>query len=89
LGVVVAELTEQQREALDISAGIAVREVRQGPAAMVGLRPGDVVTSLDNQQIESVKQFEQLTEKLPTNRSVSMRVIREGRASYITFRLAD
>ena len=89
LGVVVAELTEQQREALNISAGIAVREVRQGPAAMVGLRPGDVVTSLDNQQIESVKQFEQLTEKLPTNRSVSMRVIREGRASYITFRLAD
>jgi serine protease Do len=89
LGVVVAELTEQQREALDISAGIAVREVRQGPAAMVGLRPGDVVTSLDNQQIESVKQFEQLTEKLPTNRSVSMRVIRQGRASYITFRLAD
>ena len=89
LGVVVAELTDQQREALDISVGIAVREVRQGPAAMVGLRPGDVVTSLDNQQIESVKQFEQLTEKLPTNRSVSMRVIRQGRASYITFRLAD
>lgn len=89
LGVVVAELTEQQREALDVSAGIVVREVRQGPAAMVGLRPGDVVTSLDNQQIESVKQFEQLTEKLPTNRSVSMRVIRQGRASYITFRLAD
>ncbi len=89
LGVVVAELTEQQREALDIAAGIVVREVRQGPAAMVGLRQGDVITSLDNKQIESVEQFEGIAAELPTNRSVSMRVIRQGRASYITFRLAN
>lgn len=88
LGVVVAELTAQQREALDISGGILVREVRQGPAAMVGLRPGDVITSLDNKQIESVEHFEEIAEELPTSRSVSMRVIRQGRASYITFRLA-
>lgn len=89
LGVVVAELTEQQRETMEIENGILVREVRQGPAAMVGLRPGDVITSLDNKQIESVKQFESLTADLPTDRSVSMRVIRQGRASYITFRLAN
>ncbi|WP_373185483.1 DegQ family serine endoprotease [Halopseudomonas sp.] len=89
LGVVVAELTEKQREAMDVPAGIIVREVRQGPAAMVGLRAGDVITSLDNKQIESAEQFEKITEALPTNRSVSMRVVRQGRASYITFRLAD
>lgn len=89
LGVAVAELTEKQREAMDVPAGIVVREVRQGPAAMVGLRAGDVITSLDNKQIESVEQFEKITEALPTNRSVSMRVVRQGRASYITFRLAD
>lgn len=89
LGVVVAELTAEQREALDVAAGIVVREVRQGPAAMVGLRQGDVITSLDNKQIESVAQFEKIAKGLPTNRSVSMRVVRQGRASYITFRLAD
>jgi serine protease Do len=89
LGVVVAELTDKQREAMDVDAGIVVREVRQGPAAMVGLRAGDVITSLDNKQIKSVEQFEDITEALPTDRSVSMRVVRQGRASYITFRLAD
>lgn len=89
LGVVVAELTDEQREALDVSAGIMVRQVQQGPAAMVGLRAGDVITSLDNKQIESVEQFEKIAKGLPTNRSVSMRVVRQGRASYITFRLAD
>lgn len=89
LGVVVAELTQKQREAMDVAAGIVVREVRQGPAAMVGLRAGDVITSLDNRQIESVEQFEEIAEALPTDRSVSMRVVRQGRASYITFRLAE
>lgn len=89
LGVVVVELTDAQREALDVSSGVVVREVRQGPAAMIGLRSGDVITSLANKQVESVDHFERIVEDLPKNQSVSMRVVRQGRASYITFRLAE
>ncbi|MFO7706521.1 MAG: DegQ family serine endoprotease [Halopseudomonas sp.] len=88
LGLVVAELTEEQKGQLDVRAGVIIREVRQGPGAMVGLRNGDVITNLDNQPVESVASFKKITADLPTNRSVSMRVIRQGRASYITFRLA-
>lgn len=89
LGVVVAELTEEQKSNLDVRSGVIIREVRQGPGAMVGLRSGDIITNLDNQPVESVDAFEKITADLPTNRSVSMRVIRQGRASYITFRLAS
>lgn len=89
LGVIVTELTSEQKSALDVRAGVIVREVRQGPGAMVGLRNGDIITNLDNQAVESVAGFEKITADLPTNRSVSMRVIRQGRASYITFRLAN
>lgn len=89
LGVVVAELTEEQKRSLDVRTGVVVREVRQGPGAMVGLRAGDIITNLDNKPVESVKAFEGITAELPTSRSVSMRVIRQGRASYITFRLAE
>lgn len=89
LGLMVADLTEQQKQNTGVESGVVVREVRQGPGAMVGLRPGDIITSLDNQPVDSAKTFEQLADKLPTNRSVSMRVIRQGRASYITFRLAE
>ena len=89
LGVVVTELTAEQKAALDVRSGVVIREVRQGPGAMVGLRSGDVITNLDNQAVESVAAFEKITADLPTNRSVSMRVIRQGRASYITFRLAN
>lgn len=89
LGVSVAELTDAQRQALEINGGVVIREVGQGPAAMIGLRPGDVITHLNNQAIGSVKTFSQVVKALPKNRSVSMRVLREGRASFITFRLPN
>jgi serine protease Do len=87
LGVVVADLTAEQKKSLDVRSGVVVRQIGQGPGAMVGLRPGDIITSLDNQAVDSVRDFERLAEGLPTNRSISMRVIRQGRASFITFRL--
>ncbi len=87
LGVSVTELTDAQRQALEISGGVVIREVSQGPAAMIGLRPGDVITHLNNEAINSVKTFTKVVKALPKNRSVSMRVLRDGRASFITFKL--
>ncbi len=89
LGVSVAELTDAQRQALEINGGVVIREISQGPAAMIGLRPGDVITHLNNQAIDSAETFSQVVKGLPKNRSVSMRVLREGRASFITFRLPN
>ncbi|MFA5676865.1 MAG: DegQ family serine endoprotease [Pseudomonas sp.] len=89
MGLAVVELTDEQKKALDLNAGVVVREVRPGPGAMIGLRPGDVITNLNNRSIESAADFEKIASKLPVNRSISMRVIRQGRASYITFRLAE
>jgi serine protease Do len=89
LGVTVAELSAEQRKALDLQGGVVVTAVNAGPAAMIGLRPGDVITHLNNQALDSVKGFTKIAEELPRNRSVSMRVLREGRASFITFKLAD
>jgi serine protease Do len=87
LGVAVTELTAAQRQALEISGGVAVSDITQGPAAMIGLRPGDIITHLNNEAIDSVAKFSQIVKDLPNNRSVSMRVLREGRASFITFKL--
>ncbi|BDX19025.1 serine protease MucD [Halopseudomonas aestusnigri] len=89
LGVTVVELTDDQKKNLDIHSGVVVREVSRGPGAMVGLRPGDIITNLDNRSVDSVETFTRIARDLPDNRSISMRVIRQGRASYITFRLAE
>ena len=74
---------------LDLKGGAVVKEVLGGPAAMIGLRPGDVITHLNNQAIDSTATFAAVAQELPKNRSVSMRVLRQGRASFITFKLAE
>ncbi|KRW59442.1 DegQ family serine endoprotease [Pseudomonas sp. TTU2014-080ASC] len=89
LGVKVAELTDEQKKSLDLKGGVVISEVQNGPAALIGLRPGDVVTHLNNQAINSAKTFTEVAQALPKNRSVSMRVLRQGRASFITFKLAE
>ncbi|CAM2985382.1 protease Do [Ectopseudomonas mendocina] len=89
LGVAVVELTAEQKKGLDLKGGVVVKEVLNGPAAMIGLRPGDVITHLNNQAIDSTSTFTQVAQELPKNRSVSMRVLRQGRASFITFKLAE
>ena len=89
LGVSVVELSAEQKKALDLRGGVVIKEVQNGPAALIGLRPGDVITHLNNQAIDSTATFDQVAGKLPANRSVSMRVLRQGRASFITFKLAE
>ena len=89
LGVNVVDLSTEQKKALDLQGGALIRDVQDGPAALIGLRPGDVVTHLNNQSIDSAKTFNKVAEALPKNRTVSMRVLRQGRASFITFKLLE
>ncbi|WP_407651320.1 DegQ family serine endoprotease [Denitrificimonas halotolerans] len=88
LGMSVIDLTVEQKKTMDLQGGVVIQEVQGGVAAMIGLRPGDVITHLNNQVIDSAKSFTKTAKALPNNRSLSMRVLRQGRASFITFKLA-
>jgi serine protease Do len=89
LGIAVVELTAEQKKTFDLKSGVVIKEVLDGPAALIGLQPGDVITHLNNQAIDTTKEFADIAKALPKNRSVSMRVLRQGRASFITFKLAE
>jgi serine protease Do len=89
LGVSVTDLTAEQQKSLDLKGGVVIKDVQDGPASMIGLQTGDVITHLNNQAISNAKQFTEVAKGLPKNRSVSMRVLRQGRATFITFKLAE
>lgn len=89
LGMTVIDLTAEQKKSIDLQGGVVIKEVQDGAAAMIGLRPGDVITHLNNQAISSAKAFTKIAEALPNDRSISMRVLRQGRASFITFKLSN
>ncbi|QAX82048.1 DegQ family serine endoprotease [Candidatus Pseudomonas adelgestsugas] len=89
LGIAVVELTDEQKKSLELKSGVVIKEVQDGPAALIGLQSGDVITHLNSQAINSTREFIDIAKALPKNRSVSMRVLHQGSASFITFKLTE
>ena len=57
------------------------------PAAGAGLRPGDVITRLNNRAVETVEDFRDAAADLPRGRSIPVLVIRGGVATFIPLRI--
>jgi serine protease Do len=87
LGLAVADLTDAQRRDLKLKAGVRV-EGAEGAAAKAGLREGDVLLSIDNTEVTSVKQFEALTAKLDKGRAVPVLVRRGEVVNFLIIRPA-
>jgi serine protease Do len=86
LGLTVSELSAEQRRELGTTGGLLVEEV-QGPAARAGLRRGDVILALNNHDVKSVEQVNQLLTQYERARSVAVLVRRGDGAIYIPIRL--
>ncbi|TDP00494.1 DegQ family serine endoprotease [Marinomonas balearica] len=89
LGMVVGEVPEKLATRLGIQGGVVVEQVLGGTAARNGLQQGDVITMLNGQRISDVEGFNGIAEVIPNNRSVPMRVIRDGYPMFIPFKIVD
>ena len=86
LGMTLSEPTAEQRKELKITGGILVEEA-QGPAAKAGIRRGDILLAVNNQDVKSLEQFTQLMAQFEKGKIVAMLVRRGGNALYIPFRI--
>jgi len=88
LGISVGELERAEREQIGIEGGVRVREVDpDGAAAAAGIRPGDILVSLDHRGVSSPGQLVELVGELPTDRAVPVRLYRDGRSLFVALRL--
>jgi serine protease Do len=85
-GMSLSELTEAQRKELKVEGGVLVNEV-QGAAARAGIRRGDVILAVNNQDVKSVQQFSETMGQIEKGRIVALLVRRAGNALYIPFRV--
>ena len=67
--------------------GVQIDQLRDGPAMRAGLASGDVIISLNHQQIRSVSDFDRIVESLPTNAFVPVRIVRDGRGTTLVLEL--
>ncbi|MDQ4423086.1 MAG: DegQ family serine endoprotease [Thalassolituus sp.] len=83
LGLVVSDIPAGK----SAEQGVVVTDVNRGPASMSGVIRGDVITMINGQRISSVADFERVVKDLPGKRSVPMRIVRRGQASFIPLRI--
>lgn len=90
LKIVVADPDDEERELLQLEDyGIVVESVSEGPAADAGIRQGDVILLINNEQVNDTAEFEKLIENLPDNKSIPVLIQRRGNPTFLAIRLED
>lgn len=67
--------------------GVQIDQLREGPAMRAGLTSGDVIVSLNHQEIRSVMDFNRIVESLPATGYVPVRIVRDGRGTTLVLEL--
>ncbi len=80
LGLVLSELSAVQRKHYEVSQGVHVDDVLDGPAREAGLRVGDVIAEVDGRAVTGIGHFYRLMTQTRTGRPAVLRV-RRGPAS--------
>jgi serine protease Do len=89
LGITVDNITPEMRQrfGLETSRGVVIKEVSRGsPAARAGLRPGDVVLSLNGERATTARGFAQAVRKLKKGAVMHMQVARRGGRLFVAMR---
>jgi serine protease Do len=91
LGVTVADLSEAQREALDVGqGGVLVEDVRPGLAQRAGIEAGDVILMLNDERVKDAGHFQGLVQALPQGKkTVAVLVQRQEGPIFLPLPLAD
>lgn len=81
LGISLGRLNEEVRKSLNYPKGegaVVAGVIRNGPAHIGGLKPGDVIISVDNKKVDTPSDVLVLTAKLKPETAYPVTVIRNG-----------
>ena len=89
LGLVVSELTAEQKRELKVNGGLLIEDVRNN-AARADLRPGDVILALiargESSEIRSAEQFNRLLAQLNKSANITLLVRRGDLQTFVTIK---
>ncbi|HNP26280.1 MAG TPA: DegQ family serine endoprotease [Nitrosomonas sp.] len=89
LGLVLGELTSQQKKQLDIENGLLVEHVQPGIASQSGIRKGDIILGFNSKDVKSAEQFNQLLDQVKEGRNIALLIKRDDLTTFITMKLKD
>jgi serine protease Do len=87
LGIDVQELSDDDRDQPGLDKGVLVVRVAQGPGRTAGIEPGDVITTIDSQWVNSSQEFEALVRELDVNVAIPVRIVRDQRPEFLVIKI--
>ena len=88
IGLVLRELTPQQKKNLNGKTGLLVTE-SQGSAALAGIRRGDVVLGVNNNEVPTIERFNKVLAAIPNGKTVAVLVQRGDSTLYVPVKVSD
>ncbi len=88
IGLILHELTPQQKKKLNGKNGLLVTDA-QGVAATAGIRRGDVVLGLNNTEAVGVEQFNKALAAIANGKTVAVLVLRGENTLYVPIKVTD
>lgn len=88
LGMVVSDVPPEKLKELRLRGAVQVDSV-DGAAARVGVRPGDLILAINNVEVTSAKQFNELVAKLDPKNRVLLLVRRGEQSQFLVIRPSD
>jgi serine protease Do len=89
LGVLPQDLTEDLTSAFGSERGTIVAEVNPGtPAEQAGLKPGDVITKINDVEIRDGRHLRLIVSQMPPDADVKVEYLRDKKPQTVTVKLA-
>lgn len=86
-GLVLSELSEDQRRELNLKHGLLVEEAT-GDAARAGIRAGDIILAVNNAEPKTVEAFRKAIAAVPTGKSAAILVRRGENSIYLPLKIS-
>lgn len=87
LGFSAIDLSDKQKEELEIEDGVLVTHIVTGPASQAGIRRDDIILAIDSKAVADLKQFEKIVKGLPAGKSVALLVQRNGSTTFLAIKV--
>lgn len=88
LGMSVKNLTSEQRRQLGLKdRGVLVSHVEKGAAYTAGIRRGDIILMINNQDVKNSKQFKSMVKKLPDGKSLPVLIQRRKSPIFLAMKI--
>jgi serine protease Do len=85
LGLSVRPLTNDEKKEAEVADGLIVEDVADGPAAKAGIRPGDVILSVNGEKVASVEQLRALVDK--KDKRVALQILRDDQKMFVPIQI--